>query len=425
MYEEVNDKHKLKTALRVGFFLAYRDIKRANIWTTALIIAVMVLTFLNLVVVSGILVGLIDGIIEANNKIYTGQIVITSLPEKSYIERSQDIMRAIHTQPDTVAVNGRYTASGRIEANYKDRKRQTDLVDYAGGIVTGIDPDIEEQYSGISNYIVEGSFLEKNDYDKIVVGAGLLYKYTPIDSADMRVLKNVEVGSKVRLIINGITREMTVKGVVKTKVSEIDQRIFLTDSQFRLLTNRYDFNMNEITVKIDPKTDPENYKNRIIATGADQYAKVQTAAEAEPKFVKDIKSTFSILGNMIGSIGLVVASITIFIVVFVNAITRRRYIGIMKGIGVSSFAIEISYVIQSLFYASFGIIIGTFIVFGILKPYFDANPINFPFSDGILVATFSGTAIRILILSIATIIAGYIPAKIVVKQNTLNAILGR
>jgi ABC-type antimicrobial peptide transport system permease subunit len=69
--------------------------------------------------------------------------------------------------------------------------------------------------------------------------------------------------------------------------------------------------------------------------------------------------------------------------------------------------------------------IGSVIVFVFLKPYITAHPINFPFSDGILVATASGTIFRGAILLVATIIAGYIPARIVVKQNTLDAILGR
>jgi hypothetical protein len=81
--------------------------------------------------------------------------------------------------------------------------------------------------------------------------------------------------------------------------------------------------------------------------------------------------------------------------------------------------------IQSLFYAVIGMVIGTLLVFLVLQPYIAANPINFPFSDGILVATASGTAIRAIILFVATMIAGYIPAHIVVRQNTLNAILGR
>ena len=53
---------------KVGWYLAKRDIKRANKWTTMLIVAVMTFTFLNLVVVSGILVGLIQGSEDAQKK---------------------------------------------------------------------------------------------------------------------------------------------------------------------------------------------------------------------------------------------------------------------------------------------------------------------------------------------------------------------
>jgi ABC-type antimicrobial peptide transport system permease subunit len=128
---------------------------------------------------------------------------------------------------------------------------------------------------------------------------------------------------------------------------------------------------------------------------------------------------------MIGSIGLTVASITVFIVIFINAITRRKFIGILKGIGISSTALEISYVFQSLFYAFIGSGLGLLLLFGFLKPYIDLHPIDFPFSDGILVATFSGTSIRVGLLFVITMIAGYIPARIVTKQNTLDSILGR
>jgi ABC-type antimicrobial peptide transport system permease subunit len=128
---------------------------------------------------------------------------------------------------------------------------------------------------------------------------------------------------------------------------------------------------------------------------------------------------------MLGSIGLVVASITIFIVIYINAITRRKFIGILKGIGIDQIAIEFSYILQSVFYACMGVAIGMVILYALLIPYFVANPINFPFSDGILVAELSGTFIRAGLLIIATIVAGYIPARIVVKQNTLDAILGR
>jgi putative ABC transport system permease protein len=128
---------------------------------------------------------------------------------------------------------------------------------------------------------------------------------------------------------------------------------------------------------------------------------------------------------MISSIGLAVASITIFIVIFINAITRRKFIGILKGIGISGRTIEASYVFQSFFYAMCGSIIGLIILYGLLKPFITAHPINFPFSDGILVAPVNSTMIKMAILILTTIIAGYIPARMIVRRNTLDSILGR
>jgi hypothetical protein len=64
-------------------------------------------------------------------------------------------------------------------------------------------------------------------------------------------------------------------------------------------------------------------------------------------------------------------------------------------------------------------------VYVLLVPYFASHPINFPFSDGILVAPILGTGIRISLLIVSTIIAGYVPARLIVRKNTLDSILGR
>jgi ABC-type antimicrobial peptide transport system permease subunit len=178
-------------------------------------------------------------------------------------------------------------------------------------------------------------------------------------------------------------------------------------------------------MRLKPGIDPVTVKEALIRDGFGEYGKVQTFEDAQPKFLKDITATFALLGNAIGSIGLAVASITIFIVIFINAITRRKFIGIMKGIGIRGDVIEISYIFQSIFYALCGSAIGMLLVFGVLVPFFNAHPINFPFSDGILVATLSGTLLRVALLLVTTIIAGYIPARMIVRKNTLDSILGR
>lgn len=411
--------------IKIGSFLAYRQIKRSSWATTALIIFVMTLTFLNLTVVSGILVGLIQGATDAVKESYMSDISITKLKNKTEIENSPQIVKTIQALPWTDSISARYITNGKIVANYKTKIKQTDKTDEVITSIAGIDPIAEENVTKLSKFVVDGEYLEPDDNDKVLVGSMLLKKYFPVESEAFTTLSEVNVGDKVRITINGTTREMTVKGIVKTKVDEISRRVFMPESQFRTLAGKTNFNVNEMSLKIKDGVDPEMVRDAIKNTGADQYAKIQTFKEAMPKFLTDLVNTFAVLGNIVGSIGLVVASITIFIVIYINAITRRKFIGILKGIGIESSAIKTAYMMQSVFYAFIGTTIGCLLLFLVLKPYFDAYPIDFPFSDGILAVTFPGVMIRVFLLMTATLIAGYIPARIVVRQNTLDAILGR
>ncbi len=413
---------------RVGFFLAYRQIKRANLWTTILIVAVMALTFLNLVVVNGVLVGLIQGAVESHRDRGTGDIAITTLTQKTEIERTGDILNVLKGLPQVKDVATRYTGSGTINADYRRKLRQDEVPNKVAGTIAGIDPLNEDKINGLSKYMQEGTYLQENDTDGIILGATLLYKYTPVDSAGFATLKNVNVGDKLKITVGKNSKEVILRGVIKTKVDTNDFRIFMIESEAKKLIGRNDVNADEIFVKLqDGSTidDAARVQQILFNNNFDDGAKIQTWLEAQPKFLKDIMSTFALLGNMIGSIGIAVASITIFIVIFVNAITRRKFIGILKGIGIDSKSIEISYILQSIFYAFAGSVIGFLILYGFLVPYVDAHPINFPFSDGIIYAPLTGTLVRALILLVTTVIAGYIPARIIVKKNTLDSILGR
>lgn len=411
--------------VRIGFFLALRQIKRSSKWTTGLIIFVMVLTFLNLVVVSGILVGLIQGAVDAVHTHYTSDIIISNLNNKTYIENSPGIISIIKSIPQIDSYSARYLKGGILEANYRTRTKLTDKANTAAASIVGIDPVAEDKITDLSKFVVEGTYLKPDDYDQVLIGSYLTKKYLPIDSPGFSTLTNIEPGTKIRMTIDGNVHEVTVKGIVKSKVDEISMRTFIVDSQFRSLVGRNDNNVSEIIIKLKPDVNPIDIKNVLLRSGVGERAKVQTYVDAQPKFIKDMIDTFALLGNMLSSIGLVVASITIFIVIFINAITRRKFIGILKGIGVSGKAIEYSYVMQSIFYAVAGSIIGVFLVYVVIEPLISAHPIDFPFSDGILVASIPGTLMRVSLLVFATIVAGYIPARMIVRKNTLDSILGR
>jgi len=410
--------------LRVGLFLSWRQIRRASIWTNVLIIFIMILTFLNLVVVSGILVGLIEGASRTYRSDYSGDILVTKLPSKRFIEDSPRLLKIIESFPEVETYTYRYLDPGVLESNYKKLTKSVDVPDQASTLIAGINPEVEDQLTNISRHIVEGEYLDENDQGKILLGHFLMEENVP-EVSGVQSLSGIKVGEKVRLTIDGTEKEFTVKGILVSKIESISFRAFLPEKEFRRMTGRADFNLDEIAIKIKPGYDPELVKEALLASGVGDKARVQTWEESQGKFFQDIKKTFNILGAAIGSIGLAVASITIFIVIYINAISRRKFIGIQKAIGISPQSIESAYIFQSIFYAVFGSFFGLLILYVFLIPFFQANPIDFPFSDGILVAPAGSTFLRILLLFATTLIAGYVPAKIVTRKNTLDSILGR
>lgn len=418
-----------RQGIRIGFFLAIRQLKHASIWTTGLIVVVMMLTFLNLVVVNGILVGLIQSSIQASEERYSGNVIISTLRQKSIIENSEEIIKVLSNLYNVTDVVPRVLAGGSIESDYRRLLKEGETPNKAQTSIAGIVPSQEDKATNLSKYVLPGgTYLDDNDKEGVLVGSFLVNELTPVDAIGFTQLRNVKVGDRVRVTIDGNSKEVYIRGFLKSKINEIDARVIMIQSEVRKLVGRSDINVSEIAVKLKPgstEEDAARVKEILFANGYDFDAKIQTATEAQPKFLKDMKDLFGLLGTLMGSIGLVVASITVFIVIFVNTITRRKFIGILKGIGITSRSIEYSYIIQSAFYAIIGSALGMIVLYGFLVPFIDKHPINFPFSDGILYAPLSGTMWRVLALFITTVIAGYIPARMIVKKNTLDSILGR
>ncbi len=419
-------------ALTVGWFLAVRQIRHAGKGTTLLIIFIMVLTFLNLVVVSGLLVGLIAGSFQQFREGYAGEVIITAAPGRDYIENSPALISFLAHHDEVTAFVARHGALAQVAGTLDSLPKKNERPNRVGARLTGIIPAQEEVVTRFSRFLLEGENLVDGEQGGILIGANLLQKYSSFADANipgLDLLKDVDVGSRVRVVMTRkdgevISKEFTVKGIVKSKVDEISTRMFVLDSELKQMLPIYQEQVQEIAVRTDEAYAP-TLVNEINDFMGSYAARVQTYSDAIPSFLRQIETTMSVLGNALSSIALVVASITIFIVIFINAVTKRKFIGIMKGIGISPKAIQVSYVFQALFYGLVGSAVGVLLTFGVLQPYFAAHPINFPFSDGILVVTPSGAAVRVAILLVVTLLAGFIPAKLIVRRNTLDAILGR
>lgn len=424
--------HRNIRPISVGWFLATRQIRRSSKWTTGLIVFIMILTFLNLVVVSGLLVGLLTGSYGQFKESYSGDVFITPKPGRTYIEDSPQVVAFLSNHTEVQAFSARYSALVTVLGTLDDNPPAKEKANQAGGAIMGLDVEKEEMVTRFSRFVFEGRMLTSRDDDGILIGANLIKEYSSfadVDIPGLELLKGVKVGDKVRASFSSpggepVVKEYVVRGIVKSKVDQISQRMFVIQSGLRRILPANEWEVQEIAVVTSPGQDVRLKQDLVEFVGS-KPIRVQTSLEAIPAFLRDIETTFNILGNALSSIALVVATITIFIVIFINAVTRRKFIGIMKGIGIEPKAIQSAYVFQALFYGLVGSGFGLMLTFGLLKPYFDANPIDFPFSDGILAVTYFGAFARVAILLLVTVVAGFVPATLIVRKNTLDSILGR
>lgn len=418
-------------SLRVGFFLMLRYVRRGNIWASLLIIIIMFLTFLNVVVVRGVLVGLPVGASISYIHEYSGDVIITPLSNQRHIDRTKLVEQFVVSTDGYEHHSARYLVTGVVRADYQYPQKESLLPDQIATTIVGINPQKEDAVTGLSSLVVEGRYLTENDTTSVLLASQLLARYagttpeaggTPETTGN---LENVYPGDKVRISIGDTSGIFTVVGITEGKVGENSRRVFMNDTYLRKIVDGSIDKKDEIAIDVVPTTDANEYVSSLLAVGLGAYATIQTAGNAQGQFLDDITQTFDLLGTGIGFVGIVVAAITVFIMIFIVALNRQKQIGILKGIGINKLAIQSSYVFLSLFYACIGVTLGVLVLYLVIAPYIEVHPIDFPFADGILVASWNDTLIRSAILLVTTLFAGYLPAKMIVQKNTINSILGR
>lgn len=408
-----------------------RYIRRGSRSASLLIIAIMFLTFLNVVVVRGVLVGLPIGASISYEAEYAGQVLVTPLADQRHIDRSRRIETVAATLPYYRAHSARYLTSGILRADFARPQKPSLIPDQVGAAIVGINPEHEDAVTRQRSLVVEGRYLRPDDTRAMVIGSQLLERYagnvpesggTPETSGS---LSNVFPGDTVRVTIGDVVGEYEVVGVLDGKVGENSRRVFMVDEHLRKVLGRSTDKKDEIAIALTDAREEDSFARTLREYGLTEFATIQTARAAQGQFLDDITSTFNVLGNGVGFIGIVVAAITVFIMIFIVALNRQKQIGILKGIGINRLAIESSYVFLSVAYALVGIGLGVLVLYVVIAPYVAENPIDFPFADGILVAPWDDTLVRALILMGTTLIAGYLPARMIVQKHTINAILGR
>jgi hypothetical protein len=236
-------KREYINALRVGWFLANRQIRRSSWWTTGLIVFIMTLTFLNLVVVSGLLIGLIAGSFTQFRESYSGEVLITTATGRDYIENSPALISFLQNHPRVNAFSARRGVNVQLLGTLNDLPDKNERANRIGIRLTGIDPIQEEVLTRFSRFILHGQMLRGDEEGYILIGANMLRKYSSFADANipgLDLLDDVDIGSRVRVTIprkdpnaSPITKDLVVKGIVKSKVDEISTRAFIVDRELK------------------------------------------------------------------------------------------------------------------------------------------------------------------------------------------------
>jgi len=401
--------------IKTAAFLATTSIKRGNKGTLAMTILIMTLAYVNLVFVASIFGGIVEAInIEAIDNQYSN-LVIEPADDEKYIKDKNGINQII-TVPGIVGVSPHYLDSPVVRYDeYKDGR------DIKSGrwVIKSIVPENERKVTKIHDSIVTGSFLDSRDTNKVIIGKEVAGGYGgALDhlSLGARVGDDIEVSYS-----NGITRKYEVKGIFSTKSTQADQMIFVTKDEMESVFQVHDW-ASEILVKTEDIGNETQYVDQIRQLGFEN-EDIKMWSDLMG-FTSGASKSFTMISIILGVIGTVVAGVTIFIIIFVSVVNKRRQIGILKAIGMKENTIILYFVMQALFYGVIGVVLGASLVLFVIRPFFLSNPLDFPMGWVSLKVTFNIIRVSNISLITAALIGGYFPARSGAKESILKSIWG-
>jgi len=397
------------TDLKLSLFLAYKSIIKGNRGTLILTIFIMSLIFVNLVFTASIFLGLGNTV---NNQVINtlyGNIAIEPKKDEKYISDVKTLEQKINSVPGVAGISAQYVISAAI--SFKDKS--------GAWAIRSINPDDEMTVTTIHKFMVDGEYLSGLDTDEIILGKEIPGGY----GGDLEHLSlgGVIIGDSIDVLFNnGVKRSYRVKGVYDVNFQQSNNIAYISKKEMESVLGLKD-KASLLLIKTVDTGNEDQYINKFLELGIKEDIKPWTVYAA---MVKNITRSFDMIALLIAVIGLFVASVTIFIIIYVNTISKRRHIGILRAIGLKEKIIIHSYIFQALFYAISGTIIGLFMMFFILKPWFIENPLKFPVGYVSLLIVPEKVMINTISLIAAALAAGFIPSWMAVRETILDAIWG-
>ena len=414
--------NSLLNDLKASLFLFYKYITRGNKGTLVLTVLVAALAFLQINTISGIMSGAVSLIYQQAKTNYVSNLVVQPGKDQwgnkeQYLTQVTALKRKIDAIPGVIASSARYTAGSIV--TYDPDKTGKDVRTISWPI-TSMNPTEDMHVSDISGYMVSGKFLDESDRDQVIMGREISGGFGA--TLEVQSLKGAHVGDEVTISYqNGVVRKYTIKGIYTTVFPLSDMSIFVTNKEMESVLGLHD-RASEILIKTDESYTEQYYTDQLRQAGVELPDIKQWKDFIG--LVLGIAQSFDIIKRIILFIGLMVTGVTIFIVIFIATISRKKQIGIMKAIGMKEQIIVTSYIFLALFYALIGIGVGTMVLEFLIRPYFIAHPLSFPMGQVSLLLVPGEFFISVISMIIVSLIAGFIPSWRVTRENIIKAIWG-
>ncbi len=400
----------MKSKNRLPFYLAFKYVQRGRKWTLLLTVFLVAVAFVNLLFISSLFNGIIKGTNEQIINTMTGNIYIAPKEGEEFIDNKTEAVNILRSVEGVAGVSAQFQLPARLEYNKISGNWQ----------VLAINPDDEAQVTNISEKINAGHYLDESDEDGIILGEQI----SGGDGVEQNAFsfKGAEVGEKVNLIFNNQSQEFTIRGIFKTKFINADGRAYVTQKALEKMLPEIDDKTSTILVKIQNNQD----EDAIISDIRDENinGNIYTWREVAG-LMKSVSESFSSINIIMTFVGILIAAATIFIVIYVDIINKRKQIGILRAIGIRPYIIVFSYVILSAIYSVVGVILGTILFFAALVPYFIAYPFQIPIVDVSLILDSGDYVARAEMVMWVSVLSGLIPAVVVTRTKMIDAILGK
>jgi len=401
-----------KKELKVAFFLAWRSLVRGNRSSLFLNVLIISMVFTNMIFFPALMNGIGVDITKRVVDYQISNILIEPKKGNDYITDLGATLGLINGLPGVERATPHYT----LGATLKFRGR------VLGSAISAIQPREEKYVSPLSTKMIAGSYLGDSDEGEVILGTSVAGSPNVLEADEYAPsLGGVRVGDAVTIeYVNGFKKEYRVKGIFSTGVFELDNQIFTTWGDMEGVTGAED-RASYITAKVKPGYSDQEVKNQLLQYGVME--KVQTSHDVLDKSLGQNLASFSIIGFISLIVSLVIAVVVLFIVIMIKTLNNRRQIGILKAIGVDRTVIMNSYGFQVIIISIAGILTG-FVFTGLLVLYMTYYPMVTPQFSATPYVTFTDLAVNGLILFIASVIAGYLPAWKVARENIQDVMRG-